>query len=192
MPLLAGGLGGTPGGSTPPGNNTTGTSGNGTGSPGSAGTALTLASDLPYFVIVAVALGVAAIAIPSLLGRSPRGRGGAAFATEDTSATRDALATAASELDEGLDPRTVIVRLYDRLLLRVSPLVGDVAYSTAEEIRRTFLLPLGVRKEAAETLTRLFEEARYSSHPLSTATVASARDAIRAAEADLARSGAGL
>ncbi len=181
-------------GGTAPGNNSTNTSqgnpGNGSGSMGPAGV-LTVASDLPYFVIVAVALGVAAVAIPSVLGRPSRGRGGAGLAAEDTSATHDALAAAVSELDEGQDPRAVIVHLYDRLLRRVGPLVGEVAYSTAEEIRRTFLLPLGVRKGAADTLTRLFEEARYSSHPLSAASAAEARDAIRAAEADLARPGTG-
>ena len=92
-----------------------------------------------------------------------------------------------SELDEGRDPRRVIVRLYDRLLSRVSPLGVGVEFSTAEEIRANQLLPLGVRRPAADTLTRLFEEARYSTHPMDAAAAGLARDAIRAAEADLSR-----
>jgi hypothetical protein len=156
------------------------------------GPPLSVSSALPYLVVVAVGLGSAAIAIPLLLARVIARRDAVKPppATEDDALrTRDALAAAASELDEGLDPRTVIVRLYDRLLARVAPLVGGVAYATAEEIRTVHLLTLGVRSSAAEALTRLFEEARYSSHPLSPAAVARARDAIRAAEDDLARVG---
>ncbi len=156
------------------------------------GPPLSVSSTLPYIVVVAVALGLATVAIPVLLSRVVARRDAVRTrpaVTDDALETRDALATAASELDEGLDPRAVIVRLYGRLLARVSPLVGGVAYATAEEIRTAHLLRLGVRGSAAEALTRLFEEARYSSHPLGPPMVARARDAIRAAEDDLARVG---
>jgi len=181
--------------SSNPGNNSSSHGGDGNGSLTGVGPPLSVATALPYVVVAAVGIGLAAVVIPLLLVRAERRRGGVTGdvrPSDDGLETLKAFSAAATELDQGRDPRAVIVRLYDRLLVRVTPLVGDVSFSTAEEIRASHLVPLGVRPSAAEALTRLFEEARYSSHPLSPDAVVRARDAIGAAEADLTRVGAAL
>jgi hypothetical protein len=99
--------------------------------------------------------------------------------------TQAALAAAADRLDKTNDPRAVIVELYGRLLGEVTPYSGSLDARTPEEIRSGHLLRLGVRREAADELTRLFEEARYSSHPLDSPTIRRALAAIRTAETDL-------
>jgi hypothetical protein len=99
--------------------------------------------------------------------------------------TQAALAAAANQLDQTHDPRAVIVELYGRLLGEITAYSGSLDSRTAEEIRYGCLLRLGVRRQAADELTRLFEEARYSSHRLDSATIERALAAIRAAEFDL-------
>ena len=100
---------------------------------------------------------------------------------------RAALARASSELDLGSDPRVVILALYAAMLGHLQPMVDDLGTSTPEEIRVAHLVRLGVRPEAARTLTRLFEEARYSSHPMGPRESARAQDAVRATLDDLDR-----
>jgi hypothetical protein len=151
--------------------------------------ALSISNLLPYVILIAVTFAAAAVAIPVLLSRAPRRRSSAGTAPNDPRELRAAFSEAVSALDEGRDPGLVIVRLYNRLLTRVRPLQGDLDFLTAQEIRTTQLLPLGVRPAAADALTRLFEEARYSTHPMGPTEVGQTRDAIRAVEADLARLG---
>lgn len=96
------------------------------------------------------------------------------------------LESAARALDEGTgDPRQVLIALYARLLRRLEPAVGDLATSTAEEIRSHYLIRLGVQPATADEITRLFELARYSSHPIGPAEVARARAVLAAAIGDL-------
>ncbi|HTT73710.1 MAG TPA: DUF4129 domain-containing protein [Thermoplasmata archaeon] len=135
-------------------------------------------------IAVAGALAVA-IGVPWLLRGSPRYRGGAG-ARRGAAEAEAALRTAAQDLAEGADPRTVIVVLYGQLLRRIGPVVGDVAAATPEEIRRRHLTRLGIRPEIAEALTRLFEEARYSTHPMGADAAAHARTVVAAAMDDLA------
>jgi hypothetical protein len=97
------------------------------------------------------------------------------------------LAHARQELEGARDPRAAILALYATLLARVAPIVPDLDRSTAEEIRVHHLVRLGIRESAARTLTRIFEEARYSSHRLGPEQVTQATQAIRMAESDLAR-----
>jgi hypothetical protein len=104
-----------------------------------------------------------------------------------TAALQAALRDADRDLESALDPRTTILALYATLLTRIEPLSTNLDPSTPEEIRRLHLTRLGIRPQAAEDLTRVFEEARYSSHPLGHEQVARARSAIRAAEEDLSR-----
>ena len=94
---------------------------------------------------------------------------------------------ASVELEEGGDPRSAILALYTEMLVHLRPRVGSVETATPEEIRATHLVRLGVRPEEAHILTRLFEEARYSTHPLGPATSAEAQGALRATLADLDR-----
>jgi len=100
---------------------------------------------------------------------------------------RAALSRASAELDLGADPRLVILALYSEMLMHLLPMVGSVDTSTPEEIRTAHLVRLGVRPEAARTLTRLFEEARYSTHPMGLQESARVREAVRATLEDLNR-----
>lgn len=192
------------------GNGTTNTTGGGgsangthnsTGKPpggGSSATKVPSVWGLPGWApLVAVALlgfAAAAFVVPSLVGRASRRasqRGESATPVPPPIPSREetqaALSQAAAQLDRSGDPRAVVVSLYLRLLGHVAPYAGDLGPRTAEEIRDAHLLRLGVRRGPAEQLTRLFEEARYSSHPISGDTTHRALEAIRAAEADLRR-----
>jgi hypothetical protein len=100
---------------------------------------------------------------------------------------QQALRDAARDLEGALDPRATILALYATLLARIEPMAMNLDRSTPEEIRHQHLTRLGIRPPAAEDLTRVFEEARYSSHPLGPEQVDRARRAIRAAEEDLTR-----
>ncbi|MGP8073962.1 MAG: DUF4129 domain-containing protein [Thermoplasmata archaeon] len=176
-------------------------SGNGTGHSGGGGssgrnsTPLTLLpvqapplSDWPVFVVAAgLSLVLGAIALPRLLSRSVRGRGIPASdsSSEARAAARRSFLEAASSLATSTDPRAVILGLYAQLMARLEPKEGIGTYQTPEEIRQAHLIPLGVRPEAAEHLTRLFEEACYSSHSMNAEALQVARESIRVAEYDL-------
>jgi len=147
---------------------------------------------LPFLVIVAVLLAVVAIAGPLmgqyLMDRRELRRYRPKDSRQRVAAeVQGALARAAEDLDQGGDPRTIIVALYATVLARLAPLVGAIDVETPEEIRTQHLVRLGIRPSAATVLTRLFEEARYSSHPLASDAAETARRAVREALADLAR-----
>ncbi len=197
---VGGGGGGTLSvtGPTSPGTNNTsstsgggGTNATGTGTP-YHGPSLNLPAWAVY-VFVAVLCGlVALVAVPgvvsSLVDRRPKHLGLAGSNDAAREELQRALAEASRALDSGADPRTTIVRLYQRLLRDLVPKVAGLEQLTAEEIRTFTLAQLRVRPDAAEALTRLFEEARYSTHPMGPAAAERCRDALRAVEADLARS----
>ncbi len=136
--------------------------------------------------IVAAALVLVAVPAVGLLLRSGRTPKAGAAAAAAAAAGAD-LEHAASALESGADPRSVILALYASLLAHLEPMVGDLDPSTPEEIRSHHLVRLGIRPAAAHALTRLFEEARYSSHPIDAAKAARATVVLRAAEADLVR-----
>lgn len=179
-------------------NNTTsnGSGGGGSGANGTTATPLTFS--VPPYVYWLAAIGltvvVAALALPGVASRLLRGRdrsgGGGAGGQGDRDAVASAMDQAASALEQGADPRETIVRLYLDLLRTMSPITGELSFETAEEIRRLHLGPLGVPPDVAEALTRLFEEARYSTHPLDASSVSRATEAIRRAEAALRGRGA--
>jgi hypothetical protein len=173
---------------TPPsGNNTTNVS-QGYLPPSGITVARLTAADLVW-VVLGVTVLVGALAVPGvlavLLDRRPRSRGGGAPLRR--AEVRAALAAAQSEITAGGDPRESVVRLYARLLAAIGPKTGDVSCLTAEEIRAQALSALGVRPAAAQALTRLFEEARYSAHPFGPSEAGRFRDALRDAEVDLLR-----
>lgn len=186
--------------STPPGGGNSTTSGSGntssnaSGSGGQLGGVLwspTFPAWLPLAVVGGVLLVVVAVGVPlvrSYLAERPS-RQARAAPTEDAGADlRRALTVADQELAAGSDPRSVILALYASVIDRLTRMVGSVEIETPEEIRAHHLVRLGIQPDAAKTLTRLFEEARYSSHPLDAAAVAAARQAVRQALADLGRS----
>jgi hypothetical protein len=185
----------SPSSSNPPGqNNSSGastTTNNSTGIVSTPGNTVGYASlHVPgwaFFVVALVAvLIVLAVVAPILWRRAsdPTGR----RRTEERAQTeqaRGALQTAATALERGEEPREVVIRLYGALLDRVAPIVGGVDVDTPEEIRTTHLVALGIRPGPAATLTRLFEEARYSSHAMGPDSAARASDAIAMARSDL-------
>ena len=162
---------------------------------GTGGGAITLFPGLPAWVPFAilgvVVLLVVVVGVPQtrryLAERTEGGRLRRGSAATVPAGMREALARASSELDLGGDPRLVILALYAAMLEHLQPMVGDIGTSTPEEIRTLHLVRLGVRAEAARTLTRLFEEARYSTHPMGPAESARAQESVRAALDDLAR-----
>lgn len=144
----------------------------------------------PWLLFVAVAIGalvVSAVAVPYLSRRAGVAETRRAPGPVNMAEIEAALTSAVRELDQGNDPRQVVIRLYSTLLARIGPMVGGVDEHTPEEIRARHLVRLGIRTEAATTLTRLFEEARYSSHPLGPPEADQARQAIADARDDLDR-----
>jgi hypothetical protein len=113
-------------------------------------------------------------------GRAGRG-------TED-GAGRERAARLRGELEQSLraleddpeaDPRRVIQALYHRLLLATEPYVAQVEVSTPREIGAALEGEIGASPRHAEEMTRLFEEARYSSHPMDRRAADRARAALR-------------
>lgn len=97
-------------------------------------------------------------------------------------------ASAALETDE--EPRGVLIRLYGLLLEHLTVIVGDTDRQTAEEIRASHLTRLGIGPGTAREITHLFEEARYSQHPIGPTELGRAKIAIREAIAELDAGGA--
>jgi len=179
-----------------------GNSSSGSGTGGSGGKNLTgpggtivpvpgLPGWVSFAALAVVAVLVVVIVVPSVRGylEDRRREGVHRTAAKETvpSGVRDALERASAELESGADPRAVILALYAALLTRLQPMVGDIDSSTPEEIRAGHLVRLGVRPAAAHTLTRLFEEARYSTHPMGPQEGTRAREAVRESLDDLDR-----
>ena len=141
-----------------------------------------------WATVVGLAVVLAVIAVPQtrevLAGwfrRAPRDHLSAA-------AARGSLERAVRSVEAGEDPRSVIIGLYAELLRQLGRMVGDLDPATPEEIRAQHLVRLGILPPTAEALTRLFEEAKYSSHPMDAAAAQRAVRVMRAAESDLDRS----
>jgi hypothetical protein len=195
--LTAGGWVG-PGGSTPSGNTTGSDHGTKTnittplnGSGGRIVFLPGLPTWVPFVILGVVVLLAVAIGVPRTRGyladRRERRALRRASAPAVPAGMREALSRASADLDLGGDPRVVILTLYASMLEALRPMVDNLRTSTPEEIRASHLVRLGVRPEAAGTLTRLFEEARYSEHPMGPRESARAQEAVRATLDDLAR-----
>jgi hypothetical protein len=146
---------------------------------------------VPFAALGIVVLLIVVVGVPQtrryLAERSEGGRIRRGSAATVPAGMREALTRASSELDLGGDPRLVILALYAAMLEQLKPMVDDIGTSTPEEIRASHLVRLGVRPEAARTLTRLFEEARYSTHPMGPAESVRAQESVQMALDDLAR-----
>lgn len=140
-----------------------------------------------FAALLAVAAGVGLVAVPAYLARrSPAGaapRAGPAARRDFT----EALRTLRSSGDP--DVREVIITLYARLLLRISPALGDLDAHAPREIEAECVAALHIQPATARALTDLFEEARYSTHPLDATTGARAREVFDQALADLDAAG---
>jgi hypothetical protein len=159
---------------------------NGTSVPGTY--IVTIQSWTLAALVAGVSVCVAALALPGMLSRvldrRPRKAPGPPTARVQVQA---ALADAAAAIDRGEDPRGTVIRLYLRLLHEIAPRIGDVSPLTPDEIRQFTLSVLGVGAAASEALTRLFEEARYSTHPIGPEEARRFREAIRQVDEDLRR-----
>ncbi len=179
---------------------TRGTGGSSGGSP-AVGRPTSISWTVPPALLVAGAAAVIVVgAVAAQLGRKrprrerrsrARAQDGAPIGPEkdDRLAVGEAVANARSAVERGDDPRATIVGLYVQLLDMLAPKVGDLASSTPEEIRSAHLHRLGVRPAASESLTRLFETARYSSHELGTDAAGRFRETLVTTEQDLRAGG---
>lgn len=79
------------------------------------------------------------------------------------------------------EARRIIIGLYARLLETVGPYLENLDTATPREIERVCVDRFGIGSTPAGELTRLFEEARYSSHPFTESQVGRARRALETA-----------
>lgn len=155
---------------------------------------------LPSWAGAAALLGIALLAgvllVPYLVARAEdrrraRSESDAGLPDEAQRAIEETLARLGS--GDGADPRAAILALYSRLLQIVAPRLGSVESRTPREIEQDAIRQLGLRPGVSTALTRAFEEARYSSHPMTPEAVDRARAALSEAVSDLAKStGGGL
>ncbi|NNN17287.1 MAG: DUF4129 domain-containing protein [Thermoplasmata archaeon] len=172
-----------PGSNDTSGGGNTSSAANGTGSgTGFAPLHLAIPPWALFALVAAVALVGTAVAL-RMLGTRERTRAVRPIPTDEE--VRDVLVQASAALDTDEEPRTVLVRLYGHLLNRLTPIVGDTDRQTAEEIRRGHLIRLGIGLDTAQEITHLFEEARYSQHPIGPEEVARAKSALRRAVEEL-------
>ncbi|MCI4352234.1 MAG: DUF4129 domain-containing protein [Thermoplasmata archaeon] len=153
---------------------------------------------LPGWAGAAALLGLAVLAgvllVPYLVARAEyRRRARSESDAEPPLQARRALEETLARLrsGEGADPRAAILALYSRLLQIVGPRLGTIESRTPREIERDSIRRLGLGLGVAQDLTDAFEEARYSSHPMTPEAVDRARAALTEAVSDLAK-GAGV
>jgi uncharacterized protein DUF4129 len=181
------------GNSTGNSNSTGGTTNNGSGNV-TFGPFHTPSITLPVWVGVAALLAVAIVAsvllVPQLVARFDSRRREREEAEGTTRQAQQAMQETLQQLitADGADVRASILALYARLLHLVGPRLGTVESRTPGEIRRESVDSLGVRPPVAQELTEIFEEARYSTHPMTAEAVTRARAALSEAISDLAAS----
>lgn len=106
----------------------------------------------------------------------------ARHAPADAAGMADAVEESLDDLGEGADPRAAIIRCYRRFEQAAAHArVRREPWQTAEEFMGDLLRRLAVPDRAVERLTRLFEIARFSQHPVGETE----RDAARACLEDI-------
>ena len=169
--------------------NPTGSGGNTSGmrnGTGNANTTLfgTPSIPLPGWVGIAALLGVAILAsvvlVPYAIHRAEDRRRGRSEAAGPVDAAREALREALDRLaaTDATDARATILALYARLLQIVGLHIGQIDSRTPREIERATVEDLGLRADVARDLREIFEEARYSSHAMTSDAVVRARAAL--------------
>ena len=160
---LGGGLGVTSGRAAPPTGGRTG---------------YVLPAWLPWtilaIVLVAILAGVAALVLRR--GRAPAG-------APEPAAAGEAVQAAIAALEAGADPRGAVIAAYAAMqrTLAAHGLVRLPSEAPREFLRRV-LVANRAAEEDAGTLTGLFEEARFSTHPISERTRDRALSALRSLE----------
>jgi hypothetical protein len=154
---------------------------------GSPGNFTVGAHSFPGWVAYALVIGVTVVAacltVPLAYAIARRRKGWEAVVPGPTPAemARAAIAAtlAALEDDPNADPRALVVALYGRLLATVDARLVETGSRTAREIEATAVARWRLPPDAARELTRLFEEARYSPHPIGRADTERARAALQ-------------
>ena len=141
---------------------------------------------LPFALVVGLIAAVVLVVVPLALMRA-REREEASEPVAGGPDVREELVNTLQKLerDPTHDPRGTILALYAQLMRRVSGTMGDLSTRTPREIQRECVRRLGVSAITAAELTDLFEEARYSTHPMGMAEAEKARLALQHALADL-------
>ena len=131
--------------------------------------------------------------------RRQRGRGGAPTTTEpdvgepspadaeaDSQAARRMLDAALEPLREPTDPRAAVIEAYVRMeqVLASRELRRRIPEAPREYLARV-LCQQGMPEGSLTSLTELFEEARFSAHPIPTSASARARSELETARAGL-------
>ena len=130
--------------------------------PRGAGSGFAVPSWLPWTVFAIVILAIAAGIVLSL--RSVRPPSGA---TSERTATREAVQAAIAALGTTTDPRAAVIAAYAAMEQTLAAL--GIARSPAEaprEYLQRVLVTSRATEGEATTLTGLFEEARFSTHPI--------------------------
>lgn len=183
-PILGGGNSTTPPSS--PGTPTNGTPG--PLPPLIHGSGVTLPAWAGYVVLIGIAVLTVVAAIPLFRARAAAQRRRGDERETPEQAAQKALEETLQRLDGAApsDARAAILALYSRLLVVVGPRIGRLDSRTPREIERASIAVLGLRPPVAESLRETFEEARYSTHPMTLAAVERARTAFSEALQDLA------
>ena len=164
-------------------NSTVGTAGPG----GVADWPASVGAPIGMFLIVAVLLTIVAVIYllrrnAALFDRAEEGVGPRAERKQAAEAVQATIA----ELEIGADVRTAILACFQRFcrLLGARGITEQEAF-TPRELERVAVDRLRVSADASETLTSLFEEARYSEHALREADRARAIDSLAGIRAAL-------
>ena len=131
--------------------------------PTDTGRGFVLPAWLPWTLIVIVGTGIGVGAIAFLLHRN-----GAVDESSDQGAARAAVQAAIGALDTDEDPRSAVIAAYLAMegTFAAQGIVRSPAEAPREYLRRVLASSTATDREA-RTLTSLFEEARFSRHPIS-------------------------
>lgn len=139
------------------------------------------------YLLVIVAVVVAAVLVPRYLAL--RARGGSGTGSEDSGGAPQELTAALARLrSEGTsdDARRRIIRAYGSLLEHVAARLPNVEMATPREIAEEIQRRYRIQADTASEITALFEEARYSQgRPMAPDAVDRAEQALRRALRDV-------
>jgi heme/copper-type cytochrome/quinol oxidase subunit 2 len=154
--------------------------------PRAAGGGFVLPFWLPWTVLAIVFVAVAA-AVVLLRRRTSR-----ADEPSVQSAARAAVQAAIGELDRASDPRSGVIAAYSAMegTLAAHGIARSPAEAPREYLRRVLVASAATEREA-RTLTGLFEEARFSAHPISEGVRELALSALNSLRERLPVGGAG-
>ena len=138
-----------------------------------------------YAILVMVGLlfvGVAYIMVDTLLSRRVE------KVPSQTEELMEKIELAMRDLEEGKKVHDVIIRAYDEMcrILAKSGVKGEDSM-TPREFQQAVIEQTGIRPEPVEDLTRLFEKARYSTHPIDDSERMEALRALRELKQEMER-----